>query len=89
VNRNDRSCDVFGVVNDLVYSRHPLSDVHTRDTCKMKSFKSHLCCRLTYTLGSKGADGFSRLYDTLVYFFYVDSEKQPQLNVCDSMEGIL
>lgn len=47
---NDGSGDVFRVVNDLVDTRHTLSDIHAGNTCKVESFQCHLSSRLSDTL---------------------------------------
>ena len=64
--RNDGSCNIFCIINDLVDSWNTLCDIHAGNTCKVKSFKSHLCSRFSNTLCSKSSNRFTRLYDSSI-----------------------
>lgn len=79
----------MSVVDDLIYPRHTLGNVHARYTSEMESFKGHLGGRLTDTLSCQSSYRLSRLNYTLVYLLYVYLEKQLQLEISYTIESVL
>ena len=66
-----------------------MGDVHAGNTCKMEGFKGHLGCRLSDTLSSQSANGFSRFNNASVDLFDIETEEKFKLNISDTMIAVL
>jgi hypothetical protein len=86
---DDGSCDVFGVVDNLIYTRHALCNTHAGYTCKMEGLQSHLCRWLADTLGCQGTNRLSWLHDASIHLLDVDFEEICKLFVRNAIESIL
>lgn len=85
---DNRCCDVFGTVDDLVHPWHTLGDTHWRNTCEVESFQSHLSSRLTDRLSSQCSNRLSWFHQRSIQFFNKHVEEIWELFISDPIDTI-